>query len=33
MSKEFLITMIPALIMAGFAAFGLMIVSSRFVAH
>jgi len=30
MSKEFIITMIPALIMAGFAAFGLMIVSSRF---
>jgi len=28
MSKEFLITIIPALIMAGFAAFGLMIASS-----
>jgi len=30
MSKEFLITMIPVIIMASFAAFGLMIVSSRF---
>jgi hypothetical protein len=30
MSKEFIITMIPALIMAGFAVFGLMIVSSDF---
>jgi hypothetical protein len=33
MSKEFLMTIIPALIMAGFAAFGLMIVSSRFGIH
>jgi len=33
MSKEFLIIMIPALIMAGFAAFGLMIASSRFGTH
>jgi len=30
MSKEFLITMIPALIMAGFAVLGLMIASSNF---
>jgi len=30
MSKEFAITLIPALIMAGFAAFGLMIASSGF---
>jgi len=29
MSKEFLITLIPALVMAGFAAFGIMIVSSH----
>jgi hypothetical protein len=28
MSKEFIITLIPALIMAGFAIFGLMVVSS-----
>jgi len=33
MSKEFLITMIPALIMASFAAFGLMIASSSFGSH
>jgi len=28
MSKEFIITLIPALIIAGFAVFGLMIVRS-----
>ncbi len=29
MSKEFIITLVPAIIMGGFAAFGLMIVFSR----
>jgi len=33
MSKEFIITLIPALIMASFAAFGLMIASSGFGSH
>ncbi len=33
MSKELIITLIPALIMAGFAAFGLMIASSGFGSH
>jgi len=28
MSKEFIITLIPALIIAGFAVFGLMVISS-----
>jgi len=28
MSKEFIITLIPALVMLGFAIFGLMVVSS-----
>jgi hypothetical protein len=33
MSKEFIITIIPALIMAGFAAFGLMIASNLAASH
>jgi len=28
MSKEFIITLIPALVMLGFAIFGLMVISS-----